>query len=101
MDRKKLDKIRDEMEGMRRRMVKPAEMQAVARQLGRRLGKHGKHPNWESQMFTQLRPVSIPDHGGRDLSKTVRAGALDVLDEDVSAWEAWLDKNESGNGHGH
>jgi len=101
MDRKKLDKLREEMGEMRRRMVRPSEMQALAKQLGRQLVKRGKHPNWESEMFDHVPPLSIPDHGGRDLSKFVRGCALNALEQDVSAWEAWLDQNERNNGNGH
>ena len=103
MDRKRLEKVKGELEAMRRRMVKPAEMQAVAQQLGRKPVKRGKHPNWESEKFSALRPLSIPDHGKRDLSKTVRTCALKLLEQDIAAWEAWLDQHEGnlGNGHGH
>lgn len=89
---------------MRRRMVKPAEMQALVQQLGRKPVKRGKHPTWESERFPALRPLSIPDHGNRgDLSKTVRTCALKLLEQDIGAWEAWLDQHEGnlGNGHGH
>lgn len=101
MDRKKLDSIRLEAEGMRHRMVKSSEMQALAKQLGRRPVNRGKHPTWESEMFTGLRALSIPDHGRQDLSKTVRTCALKLLEQDITAWDAWLDQNEGGNGHGH
>lgn len=101
MNRKKLNNIREEMDGMRRRMVKQPEMEAVAKQLGRRLVKRGKHPNWESEMFSHLDALSIPDHGGRDLSKTVRTCALKALEQDIAAWEMWLDQNENGNGNGY
>jgi hypothetical protein len=101
MDRKKLDSIREDMDAMRRRMVKAADLQALAKQLGRHPVNRGKHPNWESEAFEHLRPLSIPDHGGRDLSKTVRSCALKLLEDDVAAWEAWLVQNEHGNGDGH
>jgi hypothetical protein len=100
MNRKKLQKIQEELAGMRRRMVKQAEMESIAKQLGRCLVNRGKHPNWESEVFSHLDALSIPDHGGRDLTKTVRTGAIKALEQDIAAWEVWLDSNEGGNGNG-
>ncbi len=85
---------------MRRRMVKPAEMQAIAQQLGRRPVNRGKEPNWESEVFEHLPPLSIPDHGGgRDLHKFVRGKCIVELLRDVEAWDACLGEDENGNDH--
>jgi hypothetical protein len=56
--------------------------------------------------FDELFPLSIPRHGGRDLSVGTQRSILDQLEDDVLAWEVrlWADEddeeaeNECGNG---
>ena len=76
MNRKKLNKLRRTIEGLRRQSPKALEIQKVARQLGRKKVKRGKEPVWESLEFQNLRPLSIPDHGGRDLTPGVSRSIL-------------------------
>lgn len=101
MDRKKLLKIKDELDAMRRSSVTAAEVQSLARRLGRRLSTRGKHPNWVSDEFDDLYPLSIPDHGGgRDLSPGVKKVVLNNLEWDVMAWEERIAQSEKSSGNG-
>lgn len=88
---------------MHRASVKAAEVQSLAARLGRQLADRGKHPMWVNSQFPKLRPLSIPDHGGRDLSLRVRKCVLLQLEDDVLAWDEWISKREdsNGNGYGH
>lgn len=68
--------------------------------------KRGKEPMWENIEFDELFPLSIPRHGGRDLSVGTQRSILDQLEDDVLAWEVRLGddgddeeaENECGNG---
>jgi hypothetical protein len=42
---------------------------------------------WESVEFAELYPLSIPDHGGRDLAIGTKNSILDQLEDDILAWE--------------
>lgn len=88
MDAKKLGKILAELDAMRRRSIRSADIKSVARALGRVEVNRGKHRMWESSQFSWLRPLSIPDHGGRDLATGTKKAILDLLEEDVAAWDA-------------
>lgn len=47
---------------------------------------------WESDVFPDLFPLAIPDHGGgRDISPGVQRTLLDLMEEDVLRWEQLLD----------
>jgi hypothetical protein len=95
MDRKKLERLSAELDAMRHRSVKAADVQRLASRLGRKLANHGKHPNWENIQFPGLRPLSIPDHGrGRDLSPRVRKSVLNELEDDIDAWDEKITEDE-------
>ena len=63
---------------------------------------------WLSEEFPDLYVLSIPDHGGKDLSIGTRNSILNQLEDDILAWEEALpvedneddDKNSSGEDHG-
>lgn len=56
---------------------------------------------WVNGTFPNLRPMSIPHHGGKDLSPRTKSSILNQLEEeDVAAWEDKIGKNGSSNG-GH
>jgi hypothetical protein len=96
MDRRKLDNLQAELDGMRHRSVKAADVQGLASRLGRKLVKRGREPNWASTEFPNLRPLSIPDHGGgRDLSPRVRKSCLNELENDIDAWDKKLTEEET------
>jgi hypothetical protein len=96
MDRRKLDKLEAELDAMRHKSVKAADVQSLANRLGRNLVKRGKEPNWANSEFPNLRPLSIPDHGGgRDLSPRVRKSVLNELENDIDAWDQKLIQEEN------
>ena len=94
MNRKKLDKLRRTLEGLRRQSPKALEIQKVAKQLGRKRVKRGKEPVWESLEFQHLRPLSIPDHGGRDLSPGVLRATVNQLEDDLNSWDERITQQE-------
>jgi hypothetical protein len=103
MTRKKLDKLKRELAELRRSPQRATALERLAKGLGRKLVKRGKHPMWESAEFTSLFPLAIPHHGGRDLAPGTKRSILDQLEDDVLAWEARLeddeeDKDESAGG---
>jgi hypothetical protein len=96
MDRRKLAKLEVELDSMRHRSVKADDVQSLASRLGRRLVNRGKEPNWANSEFPNLRPLSIPDHGGgRDLSPRVRKSVLNELENDIDAWDQKLTEEEN------
>lgn len=98
MDRKRLGRIRRTLAALRRGQPKAKEFQSVAGQLGRKSVKRGKEPMHESDPFPHLRPLSIPNHKGRDMAKGTRDSILNQLEEDADAWEERIDRQEQGNG---
>jgi hypothetical protein len=94
MNRKNLNKVRRELAQLRRFPQKAATLERLAGRLGRKLVKRGKEPMWENTEFGELFVLSIPHHGGRDLSPGVQRSILDQLEDDVLAWEERLGDNE-------
>jgi hypothetical protein len=94
MNRKKLNKLRLAVERLRLSSPKAFEIQKLAKQLGRRRVKRGSEPTWESQEFLTLNVLSIPDHGGKDLSPGVRNSVLTQLEDDLIAWDERLTQHE-------
>lgn len=94
MDRKRLDKMRRELAGLRRGRHKAATLERLAKRLGRKKVKRGSEPMWESVEFDDLFVLSIPHHGGRDLAPGTQRSILDQLEEDVLAWEVRLSDEE-------
>jgi hypothetical protein len=90
MDLKKIQKLRSQIEGLRGRGgIKSDEIESLARRLGRRRAKKGKEPTYVSEVFPDLRPVSIPSHP-RDLNRFTAGGILDQLESDLDSYEALL-----------
>jgi hypothetical protein len=98
MDRKKLSKIRRDLDALRRSQPKATDLQRLARRLGRRRDDRGKHPMYGSEAFPNHRPLSIPNHKGRDYPPGTRDSILNQLEEDLDAWDAALSRQERGNG---
>lgn len=88
------------IETCRRSQPKAKDLVAIARALGRKKADRGKEPTYESTEFPELRPLSIPMHKGRDLPPGTRNSILSQLDEDVTAWEERLSRQERINGDG-
>jgi hypothetical protein len=45
---------------------------------------------WESNEFPTLRPLSIPDHGNKDLAPGTQSSILNQLEDDIFAWDERL-----------
>lgn len=56
---------------------------------------------YESKPFPHLRPLSIPNHKGRDMAPGTRNSILNQLEEDADAWEEEIERQERGNGDGN
>lgn len=96
MTPERLDKLRKELAGLRRSQAKAADLESLARRLGRKKVKRGKEPTWESEEFSHLHPLSIPHHGGRDIPIGTKRNILDQLEKDLFSWEMRLDQEQDG-----
>jgi hypothetical protein len=94
MDREKLDKLRKRIEEFRKKGgIGSSEIESLARGLGRVLSKkRGKEPTWVNQVFRDLRPLSIPRHGSKDLNKFTANSILDQLELDIEKFEILIEK---------
>lgn len=88
MNQAKLRKTRAALDALRRKGgVGARELQELATALGRtKFTGRGKEPTWINERFRQLRPISIPDHGNRDLKPGTKSNILTQLEEDLDAW---------------
>ena len=88
---------------MRRSPQKAGALEGIARRLGRRLVKRGKHPMWESTEFAGLFALSIPRHGDKDLATGTRNSILDQLEDDILTWDEklTLEEREEQDGDGN
>jgi hypothetical protein len=91
MDRKKLDKLRQELEAMRGVPQKAAAVARLAERLGRRREDRGKEPTWVSDF--EIPNLTIPLHPG-DLKKGTQNNILNQLEDDCLAWEQKFDQEE-------
>jgi len=83
---------------LRQASAKAIAFQRLANSLGRNPDKsRGKEPTWVSRDFPELRPLSIPDHGGRDIPYGTKQSILNQLEDDVYSWEELLLQQESEN----
>jgi len=94
MNRAKLNKLWFAVQQARRSPQNAAALQKFAKQLGRRKENRGKEPTWTSDQFSDLRPLSIPDHGGRDLAPGTKNNILNQLEDDLIAWDGVLTEQE-------
>lgn len=91
MNRRKLRGLKSDLASLQSRGgVRPRELEDFARSLGRKLYDRGSHPTWVSTIFSDLPPVSIPNHGGRDLNRFTKNGILDQLEADIERFEAQI-----------
>jgi len=99
MKRVKLNKIIQRMEACRRRGgIGAAELESLAQELGRVRSKRGKEPTWISERFPDLRPLSIPHHGSRDLNRFTAGSIIDQLELDLERWEEVMASEEAEEG---
>lgn len=74
------------MKRLRKTPQNARSIQKLAKALGRVIVKRGSEPNWINPKFPTLRPVSIPDHGGKDLATGTKNSILDQLEDDLNEW---------------
>lgn len=86
MNPSKIDKLRKRLAVLRHSPQKARALEAFAKQLGRSRIDRGKEPVWKSN-FSNLRVVSIPHHGGKDIPLGTKKSILAQLEEDLDAWE--------------
>ena len=96
MNRNRLRRLWAELERLRRAPQKAAALEGLARRLGRRRARGGRHPIWVSEEFDGLRPLSIPRHANRDLPPGTRHAILNQLEDDLLAWEERLLEEDDG-----
>jgi hypothetical protein len=89
MNRGRLDRIKRLLGQARRSQQKARDLETLARMVGRRQDRRGKEPTWVHDELP-VHPLSIPHHGGRDLRPGTRNSILNVLEDDVIAWEERL-----------
>ena len=95
MTRNKFRKLHRLLAQLRQSPQKADALQKLARQLGRRPVKRGKEPTWESDKSSELRALTIPAHGGKDLSIGTKNSILNQLEDDLNFWDGLLSKQEA------
>ncbi|MGB0086537.1 MAG: type II toxin-antitoxin system HicA family toxin [Rhodomicrobiaceae bacterium] len=94
MDLDKLNKLKRELSELRRSPQKPRTLERIAARLGRKEVKRGKEHVWESTEF-KIHPLSIPHHGGKDLSPGTQRNIINFLESyDIAAWEERLNSED-------
>jgi hypothetical protein len=93
MNREKLDKLRKRVEEFRKKGgIGSSELESLARALHRVPSKRGKHQTWVNQNFPDLRPLSIPHHGSKDLNRITANNILDQLELDIDKFEELIEE---------
>jgi hypothetical protein len=92
MNRQRLDKLRKWLQELRRKGgIESSELESLAKALGRvPKFKRGKEPTWVNQNFPDLRPLSIPRHGSKDLNRITANIILDQLELDLEKYEEFI-----------
>ena len=94
MERKKLDRLWQDLAAARTSPQTAGELQSLARRAGRRERTGGKHSSmWVTDHFPH-RPFPIPTHGNKSVSIGVRNVVLNALEADAAAWEDVVGINE-------
>lgn len=97
MNRKQLRDIGRKIEEYRRSQPKAKDLEALAKALGRKLANRGKEPTFASTEFPYLRPLSIPNHKGRDLAIGTKNSILVQMEDDMIEWDERLSEKERQN----
>ena len=97
MTRRQLAKVRSELEELRARLasIRPAELVALAKKMGRKLVNRGKEPTYEHPN-EDWPPLTIPAHPGT-LPKGTAHSILRALEADLERLE---EVAEDGDGVG-
>ena len=78
---------------MRQLSPKARDLEELARSLGRTIFNRGKEPTWVNKYFSELPPLSIPHHGGRDLATGTKHSILTQLEDDLAKWHEKIESN--------
>lgn len=92
MDRKALDKLRAELDGMKGVPQRGGDVAGLAERLGRKRVNRGKEPTFESDF--DIPPITIPMHGSKNLKAGTQRSILIQLEDDFIAWEQKFDYDE-------
>jgi hypothetical protein len=96
MGRTRLKRLRQRIDNLRRRGgIKPRELEAIAKALGRKLGPSGKHPMWVTDRAGS-HPIAIPHHAHLDLNRFTAQHILDQLEADIDEIEGYGDEESGG-----
>lgn len=95
MNLKGIKALRKEVAALRRFQPKAKDLEALAKRLGRKKTDRGKEPTYVSEKFPDLRPLSIPNHKGRDLATGTKNSILNQLEDDLLEWEDSLDHDDN------
>lgn len=80
---------------------KARDLVSIALRVGRVRDNRGKEPTYVREVDPSLSPpLSIPDHGARDLKTGTTRNIIDALLDDVSEWEIFLNQAQ-GEGDGN
>ena len=75
---------------------KPRLFESMATRVGRVRDNRGKEPTYVRKIDPALSPpLSIPNHGGKDLKSGTARSIIDALLDDISEWEIYNDQNSS------
>lgn len=102
MTPKALAQIKRELFQMRKSPQgrKARDLVSIAQRVGRIRDNRGKEPTYVRAVNPALSPpLSIPDHGARDLKTGTAKNIIDMLLDDVSEWEIFLNQAQ-GDGDG-
>lgn len=87
MKSSKIQKLENDLKKLRKTPQNARAIQKLAKALGRVTVNRGAEPNWINPKFPVLRPVSIPDHGGKDLAIGTKNAILNQLEDDIAEWK--------------
>lgn len=72
---------------------KARDLVSIALRLGRVRDNRGKEPTYVREVSPSLSPpLSIPDHGGKDLKTGTTRNIIDTLLDDVFEWEIFINQ---------
>jgi hypothetical protein len=94
MKRRKLNKLRRDVEACRRSPQNAESLISIAVRLDLRKIKGCKEPTFVSDEFSDFRPLSIPKHGGRDIPTGTKNNIVYLLGELVDRWDLFLGYDE-------
>lgn len=98
MNKNKLEKVKRELRAIRTNPQgrRAEELISLARQLGRVIDPRGKEPTYVRERDPALSPpLSIPNHGGRDMKIGTVRSIVDQLLDDADEWSIHLNEEDA------